>query len=130
MKVSELGEFGLIDLLAKMVNSSRNSQIAAWQQLLIGIGDDAAVIRGERKHCLLLTTDTLVEGIHFERSSISSYLLGKKCLSVNLSDIAAMGGTPLYYIVSLSVPPSTPVQFIKKIYQGILGHASHSRNIT
>jgi thiamine-monophosphate kinase len=107
-----LGEFGLIE------------QIARWTPrrvpgLVKGIGDDVAVIRTEGQKCLLATTDLLVEGIDFHRSWADPYLLGKKALAVNLSDIAAMGGTPRFYLVSLGLPPGTPLPFVSSLYRGL-----------
>jgi len=64
MKVSELGEFGLINLLAKIVNSSQDKQLASWQQLIIGIGDDAAAWRGDTS-TQLATVDSLIQDVHF-----------------------------------------------------------------
>jgi len=83
------------------------------------IGDDAAVIARPDAPCLLVTTDTLREGIHFSRHFTSPFLLGKKSLAVNLSDIAAMGGDPRYYVVSLSAPPETPVAWVGELYRGM-----------
>ncbi|MFC1873627.1 AIR synthase related protein [Chloroflexota bacterium] len=91
MKVSELGEFGLIDLLAKAVDSSRNQQVSSWQQLLIGIGDDAAAWRGDTS-TQLATVDSMVQYVHFTLETTSWEDLGWKALAINLSDIAAMGG--------------------------------------
>ena len=75
---------------------------------MCGIGDDAAVLPIDGDRCLLITTDTLTEGRHFTRTGITPHLLGKKALAVNLSDIAAMGGEPLAYVVALAAPPDTP----------------------
>ena len=83
MKVSELGEFGLIDLLAKMVNSSRDRQIASWQQLLIGIGDDAAAWYGDAS-TQLATVDSFIQDVHFSLGVASWNDLGWKVLAVRL----------------------------------------------
>ena len=64
MKVSELGEFGLIDLLAKMVSTSQDNQVPSWQQLLIGIGDDAAAWHSDAS-TQLTTVDSLIQDVHF-----------------------------------------------------------------
>lgn len=76
--------------------------------LVKGIGDDCAVLKKDEKNCLLLTTDTLVEGVHFDLSWHPPFLLGRKCASVNLSDIAAMGGQPVSCLLSLGFPNSIP----------------------
>ncbi len=119
MKVSELGEFGLIDLLAKMTYSSRGNQVASWQQLITGIGDDAAAWHGEAS-IQLATVDSLIQDVHFSLSIISWNELGWKALAVNLSDIAAMGGVPRYALVSLALPGATEVEDITTLYKGMV----------
>jgi thiamine-monophosphate kinase len=119
MKVSELGEFGLIDLLAKMANAPRDNQIASWHQLLIGIGDDAAAWQGDGS-IQLATVDSLIQGIHFPSGLASWNELGWKALAVNLSDIAAMGGLPRYALVSLALPDNTEVDDVTALYTGML----------
>jgi len=91
MKISELGEFGLINLIQSISDKFRNSEQASWQQLLVGIGDDVAAWQGDN-HIQLATTDTLVQDVHFDLDIITWEELGWKALAVNLSDIAAMGG--------------------------------------
>lgn len=112
MQLRDIGEFGLIRQLARLSAKEIPS-------VLKGIGDDAAVVRLAGRQCLLVTTDILREEIHFPRACTSPFLLGKKCISVNLSDIAAMGGTPRYYLVSLSAPGKTPLPFIRQLYRGM-----------
>ena len=72
--------------------------------LAVGIGDDAAVVKPERGALEILTTDALVESIHFDRRLSSPADIGWKALAVNLSDIAAMGGTPRLALLSLGIP--------------------------
>lgn len=112
MRLKKVGEFPLIDIISKQTNTSLPS-------IIKGIGDDAAVIAENSDSCLLVTTDILRENIHFKKTFTTPYLLGKKCLSVNLSDIAAMGGTPFCYFVSISVPPEMSLNFIKELYRGM-----------
>jgi thiamine-monophosphate kinase len=112
MKVSDLGEFGLIDLLAKMA-AGRD------ERLLIGIGDDAAAWQGDAS-IQLATVDSLIQGVHFPTEIASWQELGWKALAVNLSDIAAMGGTPRYGLVSLALPPETEVDDVTALYTGML----------
>ena len=90
MKVSELGEFGLIDLLARMVSSSPGSHVSR-QQLIIGIGDDATAWHGDAS-TQLATVDSFIQDVHFSLDTASWEELGWKALAVNMSDIAAMGG--------------------------------------
>ena len=75
MKVSELGEFGLIDLLAKMAYSVQDKQSAAWQQLIIGIGDDAAAWHGDTS-TQLATVDSFIQDVHFSLAIASWNELG------------------------------------------------------
>lgn len=120
MKVSELGELGLIDLLARMVAEATRPvhQKERPFPLLVGIGDDAAAWRS-REATELFTTDTLVEGVHFLPDKASWWELGWKAMAVNLSDIAAMGGTPLYALVTLALSDDTEVEAIQECYQGM-----------
>ncbi len=119
MKVSELGEFGLIDLLAKMAYGARDNEIASWQQLLIGIGDDAAVWHGDAS-IQLATVDSFIQDVHFSLGMASWKELGWKAMAINLSDIAAMGGTPRYALVSLALPDYTEVDDVTALYQGMI----------
>ncbi len=113
MKVSELGEFGLIDLLAKMVGGGQD------ERLLIGIGDDAAAWRGDTS-IQLATVDSFIQDVHFPSGLASWKELGWKALAVDLSDIAAMGGLPRYALVSLALPDSTEVSDVTALYSGML----------
>ena len=113
MKVSELGEFGLIDRLAEMAGGEKN------ERLLIGIGDDAAAWQDDTS-IQLATVDSFIEGIHFPPGIASWQELGWKALAVNLSDIAAMGGLPRYALVSLALPGDTEVDDVTAFYKGML----------
>jgi thiamine-monophosphate kinase len=119
MKVSELGEFGLIDLINRMANASRDNDIASWRQLLLGIGDDAAAWRADGS-IQLATVDSFIQDVHFPSGLASWEELGWKALAVNLSDIAAMGGLPRYALVSLALPDNTEVSDVTALYSGML----------
>ena len=119
MKVSQLGEFGLIDLLAKMANASQDNQIASWQQLLIGIGDDAAAWHSDAS-IQLATVDSFIQDVHFPSGIAPWKELGWKALAINLSDIAAMGGIPGYALVSLALPNDTEVDDVTALYTGMI----------
>ncbi len=108
-----MGEFGLIDLLAKMAGGQKN------EHLLIGIGDDAAAWRGDAS-IQLATVDSFIEGVHFPSGIASWPELGWKALAANLSDIAAMGGVPRYALVSLALPEDTDVDDVTDLYKGML----------
>ena len=118
MKVSEIGEFGLIERLTKMAKQSEDKHQAAWKQLIIGIGDDAAAYFSNNE-IQLATVDSLVQDIHFSFSYMSWQELGWKSLAVNLSDIAAMGGFPRYALVSLGLPGNTEVEDVIDLYRGM-----------
>jgi len=113
MKVSELGEFGLIDLIKKMVGGEQD------EHLLIGIGDDAAAWQGDGS-IQLATVDSFIQDVHFPSGLASWEELGWKALAVNLSDIAAMGGLPRYALVSLALPHNTEVSDVTTLYTGML----------
>jgi thiamine-monophosphate kinase len=112
MKVSELGEFGLIDLLAKMAGGGD-------KHLLVGIGDDAAAWQGDDS-VQLATVDSFIQDVHFPLGLASWKELGWKALAVNLSDMAAMGGLPRYALVSLALPDNTEVDDVTTLYTGML----------
>jgi thiamine-monophosphate kinase len=118
MKVSEIGEFGLIERLAKMAKKAADPNQAAWQQLITGIGDDAAAYFANNE-VQLATVDSLVEDVHFSLQYATARELGWKSIAVNLSDIAAMGGFPRYALVSLGLPPETLVENIIEMYSGM-----------
>ncbi len=113
MKVSELGEFGLIDLLAKMVCGTQD------KYLIIGIGDDAAAWYGDTS-TQLATVDSFIQDVHFSLGMASWNELGWKALATNLSDIAAMGGVPRYALASLALPGHTEVEDVTALYQGMI----------
>jgi thiamine-monophosphate kinase len=115
MKLSELGEFGLIDLICNIINKSKNLQVPSWRQVLLGIGDDAAAWLNDNQ-TQLATIDSLVQDVHFDLNIVTWEELGWKALAVNLSDIAAMGGVPQYALISLALPPDIEVENIDKFY--------------
>lgn len=106
----QLGEFGLIDRLKKFQNLS--------PRVIHGIGDDAAVLPLDRTRHQLFTTDMLTEGVHF-LCAMSARQVGWKALAVNVSDIAAMGGSPGCAVVSLGIPRDLGLQYIEGIYEGL-----------
>lgn len=112
MKISDLGEFALIDRLTGLL-----SRQIPREDLIVGPGDDAAVYRfgGE---FLIATTDTMVEGVHFLPGA-EPQALGWKAMAVNISDIAAMGGWPVFSLVTLALPPEAEVGAIEALYEGL-----------
>ncbi len=113
MEIAELGEFGLIERLTKDIKPENGSTIR-------GVGDDCAVLQytGERR--VLVTTDLLMEGVHFDLQYTPFKHLGYKSVMVNLSDIYAMMGTPRQITVSLAVSKRFSVEDIEALYSGML----------
>ncbi len=109
--ISELGEFGLINKLTERFPLRNASSIK-------GVGDDAAVIEVLDKQTVI-TTDMLVEGVHFDFTYVPPQHLGYKAVVVNLSDIYAMNARPTQITVSLAVSNRFSLEFIEKIYEGI-----------
>jgi thiamine-monophosphate kinase len=112
MRVRDLGEFGLIARIAR-------SLPAPGPGVIVGIGDDVAVLRTDGTRHILATCDIQVEGVHFLRSHITPRQLGRKVVAINVSDIAAMGGLPRYLLVSLVLPKDTEVAFVDGLYEGM-----------
>lgn len=112
--LSRLGEFGLIGKIRKAATSGD-------MRVIRGIGDDAAVLSTQDK--ILVTTDLLVEKIHFLIEKTTPRLLGRKALSVNLSDMAAMAATPCYALLGLAAPPSFDARTMDEIIAGMLERA-------
>jgi thiamine-monophosphate kinase len=108
-----MGEFALIARLQQRLQGK------STPQLLCGVGDDCAVLRPSAGMDLLLTTDTQEEGVHFRRDWALPEDIGWRCLAVNVSDIAAMGGHPLGAVVALSLPASLEVAFLEALYDGM-----------
>jgi thiamine-monophosphate kinase len=107
-----LGEFALIERFRALVPASGAG-------VLTGIGDDTAVLRVRDGAALLATCDVQVEGVHFTREHCAPADVGWRALAVNLSDIAAMGGTPRYALVSLLIPPSVAAAALEELYRGL-----------
>jgi thiamine-monophosphate kinase len=119
MKLSELGEFGLIDLIRTASARYENPGRTPWREVLLGIGDDAAAWQSGN-HIQLATTDTLVQGVHFDLGAITWQELGWKALAVNLSDIAAMGGIPKYALLSLALPAELNVKDVSEFINSFI----------
>jgi thiamine-monophosphate kinase len=119
VKLAELGEFEFIHRITPGCLSGDR------QRVIQGIGDDAAVVEAP-DGCQLVTTDLLIEGVHFVRGAIAPRQLGYKALAVSLSDIAAMGGIPHDAYVSIAVPVDLEVEELDQFYEGIkeLAHAN------
>ena len=120
MKVRDIGEFGVIERLNRMVveRGAGNAAVCAYP-LMVDTGDDTAVWRsGESRE--LFTTDTMVEGVHFTRETTPWRDLGWKAIAANISDVASMGGMPTYALITLGLPPETALKDLEETYLGML----------
>jgi thiamine-monophosphate kinase len=103
-----------------LINLFKNRYPATGPLIRKGIGDDAAVVRlPKAREFLVITSDMLMEGIDFHRHWITARLLGRKSISVNLSDLAAMGARPRFFTVSLAITPDIPKQWILDFHDGL-----------
>jgi len=113
--IRDIGEFGLIERLRDVLPDS----VRAAPELIAGIGDDAAVWRPSAGEDLLLTTDAMIEGVHFDLAWTDWHSLGWKALAVNVSDIASLGGAPRVAVVTLVLHHDLPVEGILDCYRGL-----------
>jgi thiamine-monophosphate kinase len=114
--VGDIGEFGLIQRISDLLEAEgiRSEQVS------IGIGDDTASFLPRPGYELLVTCDAMVEGRHYLPDHSSPYNVGRRAMAVNISDIGAMGGRPLYALVSLGLKPEMPVRDVEGLYRGFL----------
>ncbi|MGQ9610799.1 MAG: thiamine-phosphate kinase [bacterium] len=112
MLVKDIGEFSLIKRLS-------NNFTKPKRPVIVGIGDDSAVLNSSGSRLQLVTTDMLVEDVHFRLSTASPFQIGWKSLAANISDIAAMGGEPTYAFISIGLPKDTKVEFVDGVYSGM-----------
>ena len=135
MKIKDIGgEFALIGRI-------RGKTKIFSKDVIAGIGDDAAVLRYDKKSYLIFTTDMLVENDHFSLKYFKPEQVGMKAIEQNVSDIAAMGGLPKYAVVSLALPSGIDAGFVDKLYKGVNkkakkyminivgGNITHSREV-
>ncbi|MHB9053118.1 MAG: thiamine-phosphate kinase [Thermoleophilia bacterium] len=120
MLIGDLGEEALLKELRRLF-------AAVGPGLLTGIGDDAAVVALPHSAEGVWTTDLLLEGIHFQRDWQTPWQLGRKSLAVNLSDIASMGATPRFALLSISCPGDTPLDYILEFCQGFASLAAEEQ---
>jgi thiamine-monophosphate kinase len=111
MKLSQIGELCILEYI-------RNIFDFKAKEVLVGIGDDSSVIMPNKRN-LLVTSDMMVEGIHFDLRFVTPYQIGFKLLSVNVSDIFAMGGTPCYVLLNLAFKRNTTKEFFDLFMRGI-----------
>jgi thiamine-monophosphate kinase len=116
VKLSQKGEFGLIELIRRECGKQN-------KRIMLGIGDDAAIIQTDSAKYSVLTTDALIETVHFNLDYFTFFQLGWRALAANLSDIAAMGGKPVCAVVTLGLNDRISVENVRELYQGMLSLA-------
>ena len=116
-RVSEVGEFGLIERIARLAGRGRGGA------LVLGIGDDAAILRARRGEAIVVTTDAFVAGVHFRFDQEAPVTAGRRAAVACLSDLAAMGARPLGLLLALAVPPRLPVARLLDFVGGMLVEA-------
>lgn len=112
MKLKDIGEFGFIERI-------KRGCLIRDRDVIRGIGDDCCVFKTSGELATLMTTDMLVEKIHFLLNAIPPYQLGRKALAVNISDIAAMGGIPKEAVISIAIPDTVELVFLDTLYDGM-----------
>jgi thiamine-monophosphate kinase len=112
MKLRDIGEFGFIDRI-------KAGCVVREKDVIKAIGDDCCVFHNSAKLVSLLTTDMMVENVHFIKNAIPPLKLGRKAMAVNISDIAAMGGTPKEAVISIAIPQSLDVEYLDSLYNGM-----------
>lgn len=120
MTLTEIGEHALLGRIRNRVSRPSGD-------VLVGIGDDAAVVTPVRNEHTVLTTDALVEGVHFDRRWSTLADAGHKALAVNLSDLAAMGSTPRWALLSLVLPDAWSAEDVDALLDGFLALADRER---
>ena len=118
--VADIGERALIERIRQRIP-------AAPPFVIVGIGDDAAVVEPERNMLEVLTTDCQVEGVHFDQTFVAAADIGHKSLAVNLSDLAAMGAAPRVALLSFVLPAAMPVAGIDALLDGLTALAARAR---
>ena len=111
-EIAELGEFGLINHLTKDFTTSNKNTLR-------GVGDDAAVIKAGRDDAMVVTTDSLLEGVDFDLTYFPLKHLGYKAVTVGVSDVLAMNAMPEQVMISLGVSSKLPVEALEDLYEGI-----------
>jgi thiamine-monophosphate kinase len=115
-RVRDLGEFGLIERIARLAGPARGG-------VVLGIGDDAAVLRLRRGEELVASVDAAVEGVHFRLDQETPRTAGRRAAVAALSDLAAMGARPLGLLLALALPPATPAAAALALVRGVLAEA-------
>ena len=113
----EVGEHPFLRALRERIRARAGRTTNPAAQLLVAPGDDCAVLAASDAN-LAVTTDALVEGVHFQRAWLAAGEIGRRAIAVNLSDLAAMGATPAWTLVAVTTPPELPAQFLDELLDG------------
>ncbi|MDX1648822.1 MAG: thiamine-phosphate kinase, partial [Myxococcota bacterium] len=116
--LADVGEFGLIDRVARLAARGPRSRA-----VVLGIGDDAALLRARAREDVAVTTDAFVEGVHFRLDQETPRTAGRRALVANLSDLAAMGARPLGFTCALAAPSGTPLRRVLALARGLVDEA-------
>lgn len=117
--MTTIANFGEFNLIARLT-----ADLPQSPHVLLGVGDDAAILATEGEKILVATCDAQVEDTHFRLSNINPHDLGRRVLAVNLSDIAAMGATPRFALISLLLPPTLDITILDGLYAGMQTEAA------
>jgi thiamine-monophosphate kinase len=112
-RVADIGELAMLARIAERIGPP-------GEDVILGVGDDTAALWWNPERLVLLTTDALVQDVHFRRATFSASDVGWKVLAINASDIAAMGGTPTHAVVSLMLPADLEADWVDEFYHGLL----------
>src|SRR5213593_2062932 len=121
--MTTVGDVSERDLIARI--QARLPPRPPW--MIVGIGDDAAVVEAERNRLEVLTVDSLVEGVHFDRAFVPPDAIGYRALAVNLSDLAAMGAAPRLALLSMALPSTLPLADFDGVVSGFTSLAAAHR---
>jgi len=120
MRLRDVGEFGLIERIDR---AFRRAGAADGKSVVLGIGDDAAVLRARADEDVVVSTDALVEDVHFRWQEEPAGAIGRRALAAALSDLAAMGARPLGVVIALAAPPALPLARLDGLVRGLAGAA-------
>ncbi|MDI6759058.1 MAG: thiamine-phosphate kinase [Candidatus Omnitrophota bacterium] len=122
MLINKIGEFGLIEKFKRLIKTDSS--------VIVGSGDDCAVLEFDKNNYLLFTCDMLVKGVDFKACD-DPYLVGRKSLAISISDIASCCGLPRYCLISLGMPKNTSIKYADRLFKGMLSIAQKFKiNIT
>lgn len=116
MRIQDVGEFGLIERIERAL---RRAGAAGGKTVVLGIGDDAAVLRTRAGEDVVVSTDSLVEGVHFRWEHEPAAAIGRRAMAAALSDLAAMGARPLGVVIALAAPPTLELARLDGLVRGL-----------